>query len=82
MQELIDRLVKETGVTPEQAVKTYVDGRITGFTSSVTTLQNTLAANVTTNNNALAGKEDQSNKSTTTTLGSVTNPSANLAVVT
>ena len=54
----------------EQAVKTYVDGRITGFTSSVTTLQNTLAANVTTNNNALAGKEDQSNKSTTTTLGS------------
>lgn len=54
----------------EQAVKTYVDGRITGFTSSVTTLQNTLAANVTTNNNALAGKEDVSNKSTTTTLGS------------
>jgi hypothetical protein len=54
----------------EKAVKTYVDGQITGFTSSVTTLQNTLAANVTTNNNALAGKEDLSNKSTTTTLGS------------
>lgn len=53
----------------EQAVKTYVDGSITSFSSSITTLQNSISANQTANNNALAGKEDLSNKSTTTTLG-------------
>jgi hypothetical protein len=48
----------------EKAVKTYVDAQITGFSSSVTTLQNNINTNQTANNNALALKEDLSNKST------------------
>jgi Repeat of unknown function (DUF5907) len=51
----------------EQAVKTYVDGSITSFSSSITTLQNSINTNQTANNNALAGKEDLSNKSTSMT---------------
>uniref|UniRef100_UPI00333E288F beta strand repeat-containing protein n=1 Tax=Flavobacterium sp. TaxID=239 RepID=UPI00333E288F len=53
----------------QNAVKTYVDTNITTVNANNTALQATVTANATAANTALALKENSTNKSTTTALG-------------
>ena len=61
----------------ELAVKTYVNNQITtvntNTNTAITNLQNTITANQTATDNALALKENSSNKSTDATLADATN---------